>query len=71
LKLANRVADFAPLKVTPANEQERAQVADLIEEVQEVAAQKKKWISIGIRIAGSWIFAISLLMIAFALRRHP
>lgn len=34
-------------------------------------ALQKKWISIGIRVAGSWIFAISLLMIAFALRRHP
>jgi hydrogenase/urease accessory protein HupE len=39
--------------------------------VSLAAAQQKKWISIGIRIAGSWIFAISLLMIAFALRRHP
>jgi urease accessory protein len=38
--------------------------------------RKKKWISIGIRVAGSWIVAISLLMLAFALRKtavapHP
>jgi hydrogenase/urease accessory protein HupE len=39
--------------------------------VSLAAALQKKWISIGIRVAGSWIFAISLLMIAFALRRHP
>ncbi len=39
--------------------------------VSLAAALQKKWISIGIRVAGSWIFAISLLMVAFALRRHP
>lgn len=38
--------------------------------VSLAAARQKKWISIGIRVAGSWIFAISLLMIAFALRPH-
>ena len=32
------------------------------------AERKKKWISIGLRIAGSWIVAISLLMLAFSLR---
>ncbi len=31
--------------------------------------QKKKWLDIGLRIAGSWIVAISLLMLAFALRK--
>jgi urease accessory protein len=30
---------------------------------------KKKWISIAVRVAGSWILAISLLMLAFALRK--
>jgi urease accessory protein len=39
--------------------------------VSLAAALQKKWIGIGIRVAGSWIFAISLLMLAFALRRHP
>jgi len=37
--------------------------------VSLAAERKKKWISIGLRIAGSWIFAISLLMLAFAMRR--
>ena len=31
--------------------------------------QKKKWLDIGLRVAGSWIVAISLLMLAFALRK--
>lgn len=39
--------------------------------VSLAAALQKKWISIGIRVLGSWIFAISLLMLAFALRPHP
>ena len=30
---------------------------------------QKQWIRIGLRIAGSWLFAISLLLVAFALRR--
>ena len=30
---------------------------------------RKKWQRIGIRVAGSWIIAISLLMLAFSLRR--
>lgn len=38
--------------------------------VSLAAATQKQWIRIGIRVAGSWIFAISLLMIAFALRPH-
>jgi urease accessory protein len=33
------------------------------------AEQPKKWMHIGIRVVGSWIVAISLLMLAFALRR--
>ena len=39
--------------------------------VSLAAALRKQWISIGIRVVGSWIFAISLLMLAFALRPHP
>ncbi|HSI13232.1 MAG TPA: HupE/UreJ family protein [Chthoniobacter sp.] len=39
--------------------------------VSLATALQKKWISIGIRVLGSWIFAISLLMLAFALRPHP
>lgn len=38
--------------------------------VSLAAAAQKQWIRIGIRVAGSWIFAISLLMVAFALRPH-
>lgn len=38
--------------------------------VSLAAGRQQKWISIGIRVAGSWIFAISLLMVAFALRPH-
>lgn len=38
--------------------------------VSLATALQKKWISIGIRVAGSWIFAISLLMLAFTLRPH-
>lgn len=38
--------------------------------VSLAAASQKQWIRIGIRVAGSWIFAISLLMVAFALRPH-
>jgi urease accessory protein len=35
-----------------------------------LAAEKnKQWIHIGIRVAGSWIVAISLLVLAFALRK--
>jgi len=30
---------------------------------------KKKWIRIGVRVLGSWIIAISLLVLAFALRK--
>jgi len=37
--------------------------------VSLAAERKKKWISIGIRVAGSWIVAIALLMLAFSLRR--
>ena len=33
------------------------------------AEKKKQWLQIGIRVAGSWILAISLLMLAFALRK--
>ena len=33
------------------------------------AERKRKWISIGLRVAGSWIVAISLLLLAFSLRR--
>lgn len=32
--------------------------------------KKKHWLQIGIRVAGSWILAISLLMLAFALRKQ-
>ena len=31
---------------------------------------KKKWLQVGIRILGSWIVAISLLVLAFSLRRR-
>jgi urease accessory protein len=31
--------------------------------------QKRKWLHIALRVAGSWIVAISLLMLAFALRK--
>lgn len=33
------------------------------------AEQKRKWLHIGLRVMGSWIVAISLLMLAFALRK--
>jgi urease accessory protein len=33
------------------------------------AEQKRKWLHIGLRVAGSWIVAISLLVLAFALRK--
>jgi hydrogenase/urease accessory protein HupE len=33
------------------------------------AAQHKKWLHIGLRVIGSWIAAIALLMLAFALRK--
>jgi urease accessory protein len=32
--------------------------------------RRKEWIRIGMRVVGSWIVAISLLMLAFALRRR-
>jgi hypothetical protein len=38
--------------------------------VSLAAERERKWIGIGLRIAGSWIFAISLLMLAFALRHQ-
>ena len=31
--------------------------------------RKKQWLNIGLRVVGSWIVAISLLMLAFALRK--
>jgi hypothetical protein len=37
--------------------------------VSLAAEKNKQWVNIGIRVAGSWIVAISLLVIAFALRR--
>jgi urease accessory protein len=40
--------------------------------VSLAAERKKQWIDIGLRIVGSWIFAISLLMLAFSWRSaHP
>ncbi|MDR3401894.1 MAG: HupE/UreJ family protein [Chthoniobacter sp.] len=39
--------------------------------VSLAAERKRQWIRIGFRVVGSWIFAISLLMLAFALRRPP
>ena len=33
------------------------------------AERKRKWLDIALRVAGSWIAAISLLMLAFALRK--
>ncbi len=33
------------------------------------AARKMKWVDIALRVAGSWIIAISLLLLAFALRK--
>jgi urease accessory protein len=38
--------------------------------VSLAADRKEKWIRIAIRVAGSWIVAISLLMLAFAFRPH-
>jgi len=32
--------------------------------------KNKQWLHIGIRVAGSWIVAIALLVLAFALRKH-
>ena len=37
--------------------------------VSLAAEKNKQWLNIGIRVAGSWIVAISLLVIAFALRK--
>jgi urease accessory protein len=37
--------------------------------VSMAAEQNKKWMDIAIRVAGSWIVAISILMLAFALRQ--
>jgi urease accessory protein len=37
--------------------------------VSLAAGTKKKWLHIGIRVAGSWIVAISLLVLAFAMRK--
>ena len=34
-----------------------------------VAAARAEWLKVGLRVLGSWILAISLLMLAFALRR--
>lgn len=34
-------------------------------------ANDRKWIHIGLRVIGSWIIAISLLVLAFALRAYP
>jgi urease accessory protein len=40
--------------------------------VSLAAERKKQWIGIGIRVLGSWIVAVSLLMLAFSLRKlHP
>lgn len=38
--------------------------------VSLAAEKNKQWIQIGVRVAGSWIVAISLLVVAFALRKH-
>jgi len=38
--------------------------------VSLAAEKNKQWIHIGIRVAGSWIVAISLLVVAFALRKQ-
>lgn len=42
---------------------------NLIYGVSQAAEQPRQWLHIGIRVAGSWIVAISLLMLAFALRK--
>jgi urease accessory protein len=34
-----------------------------------IVEKKKRWMSIGLRVAGSWIVAISLLALAFSLRK--
>lgn len=39
--------------------------------IYSVCLTKKTWTRIGIRIVGSWIVAISLLILAFALRHRP
>jgi hydrogenase/urease accessory protein HupE len=41
----------------------------LIYYVSLAAEAQKQWLAIGIRVAGSWILAISVLMLAFALRK--
>jgi len=38
--------------------------------VSLAAEKNKQWIHIGIRVAGSWIVAISLLVVAFAFRKQ-
>jgi len=38
--------------------------------VSLAAAQHRKWLHIGLRVIGSWIVAIALLMLAFALRKQ-
>ncbi len=37
--------------------------------VSLAAEKNKQWVNIGVRVAGSWIVAISVLVLAFALRR--
>ena len=38
--------------------------------VSLAAEKNKQWLHIAIRVAGSWILAISLLVLAFSLRKH-
>ena len=42
---------------------------NVVHYVSLAAETDKKWLHIGIRVAGSWITAISVLMLAFALRK--
>lgn len=46
-----------------------AGLANIAFYVSLAAERKKKWISIGLRVAGSWLVAISLLLLAFSLRK--
>lgn len=45
-------------------------VVNVAHYISLAAEKNKQWLDIAIRVAGSWIVAISLLILAFALRKH-
>lgn len=45
-------------------------VVNVAHYISLAAEKNKQWLHIAIRVAGSWIVAISLLILAFALRKH-